>query len=291
MMIQTPTRTNKIVSVLALLTLLFAIATANNCVDNTNLTVKRKTVQVKEIIPLCEWASSSELSSKLLSKLSSSNSSVNNKKQRTQLLKKRLLKKQVKERCLKTKSDELVKFHCPCACAEFVTTTAVEVEDDAEFVTTFEDIGIDVEYVDGDAAVNVVDVRVVVNEIDDRSLPITLTSSCPVTDVPLTLLSGNSCTNNSNSNDDEVLTCNYNYINTSCDANVVVNTPIQTCECINDGDGGDSENNNPIWECYSFAMEPCEDDVNTIKILPLPLRTSRPTGSPTQPPVTRNLRS
>jgi len=103
------------------------------------------------------------------------------------------------KRCGKTKAGVVVKDHCQCACAEFVTE-----EDDND------DVGGDGG--DGDS------------------------SSCP--DTERGALLRESCATNIN-NGDEVLTCHYNNIDTSCDQ-------VLTCHCESiDSDG--VFNNNPTW--------------------------------------------
>jgi len=106
------------------------------------------------------------------------------------------------KRCGKTKAGVVVKDHCQCACAEFVT------EED-------------------------------VNGVGDSS-------SCP--DTEREVFPNESCAKNIN-NDDEALTCHYNYIATSCDQ-------VLTCYCESiDSDG--VFNNNPTWQCED--LEPCPE--------------------------------
>jgi len=152
-----------------------------------------------------------------------------------------------------------VKHHCQCTCAEFLT----EDVDSNSANATIDNVDVDV---DGKSS--------------PTSLPIsslstsTSSSSCPNTNK---LLSGNSCVNSNN--DEKILSCDYNYINiTSCDTEIVVNTPEDTCEC----DAGD---NNPIWECYKLDPVPCDVAPAPASAAAQTTPTPTPTPTPTQLPL------
>jgi len=231
------------------------------------------------------------------------------------------------KRCGKTKAGVVVKDHCQCACAEFVT------EEDVNGV------GVGVGVGDGDS------------------------SSCP--DTEREVFPNESCANNIN-NDDEALKCHYNHIDSSCDqvltchcesidsdgvfnnnptwqceelepcpetpppspppppssspssssptpssscptgpsnlfegdscANIGLacnyeytscDQPTETCECKSNDYSGGVDNNNLRWECEQIQWEPCPET-------PAPVAPTLPTRTRTlrltQTPVTRNLR-